>query len=185
MAAAELTLRSGVRRRPISSVIGRTYLALWGVTLTGAALTELLARAPVRAAMRLALSASRNPAPSVGHVLALAAHNLPICAWPLLFGALRLGEGSPWRRAADVLVIGCALANVAPVAAALGGYGMALVAFLAQLPLEWAALAVGYGTWVAERDRSLSARERLGLALAIVGLVLSAAVLETYAVPHR
>jgi len=185
MAATELTQRSRVRPRRMPSVIGRVFLGLWGVTFAGAVLVGLLAREQVREEMRLALSAAANPSPSIGHVLALAAHNLPICAWPLLLGALRLPEGSRWRRVADVLVIGCALANVVPVAAALGGYGLALLAFVPQLPLEWAALAVGYGSWACERKQPLAGRERLALALVLTVLLLAAAVLETYAVPHR
>jgi len=172
------------RRAPVWRRVGGVFLALWAVTFAGAGLAGLLGPRLVRAWLRLVLSASANPRPCVGHILGLAAHNLPICVWPLLLGALRLSDGSPWRRAADVLVIGCALANVAPVAAALGGYGRGLLPFIPQLPLEWAALAVGYGSWAAERDRSLTARDRLALLVVLTALVLAAAALETYAVPH-
>jgi hypothetical protein len=185
MAATELSAAGAGPKRPVASHVLRVYLALLGLTLTGAALTALAARDPVRHAMRLALSATANARPSPRHVLGLAAHNLPICAWPLLLGSLQLPERSRWRAAADVLVIGCALANVLPVAAALGAYGRPLVAFVVQLPLEWAALAVGYGSWAAERDARLSGRERLLLLGALIALALAAAALETYAVPHR
>jgi hypothetical protein len=148
-------------------------------------LSALLAGAPVRNLMRLALSASANPPPSLARVFTLAAHNLPICAWPLLLGSLRLPRGSPFRRVADIVVVACALANVLPVAAALGGYGWALLPYVPQLPLEWAALAVGYGSWVHERRYGLGAAERLRLLGVLSVLLLAAAALETCVVPHR
>jgi hypothetical protein len=169
----------------LTRILLGVYLALWAITIAGAALTALLASGPARALMRLALSPADNPPPSLGHVLALAAHNLPICAWPLLLGFLRLPERSAARRAADVLLLASALANIAPVAVALGSYGWALAPYIPQLPLEWAALAVGYGSWVAERERALTGRGRLWLASMIGALLLTAAALETCAVPHR
>jgi len=174
--------RRGAR---VCGAVLRAYLGLWGLTLGGAALSALLAGGVVRAAMGLAVRASANRPPSLGDVLALAAHNVPVCAWPLLLGSLRLTAGSGWRRAADILLATCALANVLPVAAALGGYGWALVAYVPHLPLEWAALAVGYGSWIAERDHPLAGHERLGLLGVLCALLIGAAVLETCAVPHR
>lgn len=173
------------RERSLLCTLAGVYLRIWVLTLAGAALTALLARRQVRGALRLALSAAANPAPSVAHALALGAHNLPICGWPLLLGSLRLAPTPGWRRAGDVLVLACALANVLPVAAALGGCGTALAPYVPQLPLEWGALAVGYGSWVLERDGPLSGRERLALGVVLASLLLAAAALETYAVPHR
>jgi hypothetical protein len=135
--------------------------------------------------MRLALSASATPPPSLLHVLALSAHNLPICAWPLLLGSLRVRLESLGRRLADIVVWASVLANVLPVAAALGGYGGALLPYVPQLPLEWAALAIGCGAWVLEREEGLAGSERLKLLAVICVLLLAAAALETYAVPHR
>jgi hypothetical protein len=160
-------------------------VALWAITLGAAALTAVLAEAQARGVMGLELNASRNPAPAIGGVLALAAHNLPICAWPLLLGSLALERGSRWRHVADVVVAACALANVLPVAAALGGYGWALFPYMPQLPLEWAALAVGYGSWTLEREYPLGRTERLRLLGVLSVLLLVAAALETCGVPHR
>ncbi len=161
------------------------YLTLWAITLGGAALTAVLAGGLARSVMGLALNPAHNPAPSLASVVSLATHNLPICAWPLLLGSLRVEAGSGSRRAADALVTACALANVLPVAAALGGYGWALLPYVPQLPFEWAALAVGYGSWFLERRHGLSARERLRLLGVLSGLLLAAAGLETGAAPHR
>jgi hypothetical protein len=135
--------------------------------------------------MRLALSATANAPPSLGHVLGLAAHNLPICAWPLLLGPLRLRRGSAWRSVADVAVAASALANVLLVAAALGGYGPALLPYVPQLPFEWAALAVGYGSWTVERRQPLANSERLRLLGVLSLALLAAGALEIYGVPHR
>lgn len=160
-------------------------MTLWAITLTAASLTAVLVAKRVRGLMDLALTATRNPPPSAEHVFALAAHNLPICAWPLLLGSLRIGDESPWRRVTDIGVAVCALVNVMPAAAALGGYGWALVPYVPQLPVEWAALAVGCGSWILERRRSLSRSERLKLLGVLTLLLLAAAALETCAVPHR
>jgi hypothetical protein len=115
----------------------------------------------------------------------LAAHNIPIAAWPLLLGLLvGLSDGRA-RRAADVVVLACVLVNTVPVGAALGAYGAQLIPFIPQLPVEWAGLAVGYGSWLIQRRRALSVQERLTW-LALLSLVLLvAAGLEIYAVPHR
>jgi hypothetical protein len=169
----------------LRTVVVHAYLAVWAITLAVAALTALVAGESVRSTLGLALGATVDPPASPARVCLLAIHNLPICAWPLLLGSLRLRPGSRWRRLADIVVAACALANVLPVAAALGGYGWALVPYVPQLPLEWAALAVGFGSWVAERRQGLAGRERLALLAAIAALALAAALLETYAVPHR
>jgi hypothetical protein len=186
MAAAELTGASGhpCHGRLPRAVLG-VYLALWAITITGAALTSTAARGQVREVMRLGLAASANPPPSLAHVLELVVHNLPICGWPLLLASLRLRDGSPWRTVADVVVAASVLVNALPVAAALGAYGWALVPYVPQLPLEWAALAVGYGCWIVEREQGRPVSKRLKLLGVLSVVLLAAGALETYAVPHR
>ena len=76
-------------------------------------------------------------------------------------------------------------ANVLPVGAALGAYGPPLLAFIPQVPFEWAALALGASAWLMQRREPLAVREGLALFAVIGGLLLCAAVLETVAVPHR
>ena len=85
----------------------------------------------------------------------LAAHNIPIVAWPLLLGVLgahrhRLARQSPTASA------GVLIANTLPVGAALGAYGAALLPYLPQLPLEWAGLALGASAWLVQRRRALT-----------------------------
>jgi hypothetical protein len=119
------------------------------------------------------------------HGIALLAHNLPIAAWPLLLGRMRARARPATRALADAMIVLCALANALPVGIALGGYGSALLAYLPHLPLEWAALALGYASWLAEREDPLGRGERSAL-LALIGCLLgAAAALETLAIPHR
>jgi hypothetical protein len=75
--------------------------------------------------------------------------------------------------------------NILPVGAAFGAYGVSLLAYVPQLPLEWTALALGAGSWLVQRQRPLSIPEGLACGLMIAVLLVGAAVLETVAVPHR
>ena len=115
--------------------------------------------APRRSWRSSARSAERPPAHSdcalaptrrrmSGMSSALAAHNLPIAAWPLLLGVLgahrhRLGPACHRRRSAGVHH-----RDTLPVGAALGAYGAALLPYLPHLPLEWAGLALGASAWL-------------------------------------
>jgi hypothetical protein len=187
MAAAELTSAANARRggRRLACAALLSSLTLWSITLSGAGLVRLTAQAPARRLMHLQLRPASNPTPSLAHVFSIAAHNLPICAWPLLIGSLGLRGRSSWRRALDVTVAACALANVLPVAVAIGGYGRALLPYVPQVPLEWAALALGYASWTVQRRNPLTCTQRLVLAAVISLLLLGAGALETYGVPHR
>jgi len=183
MASAELS-RAAPPTRWAAAFLA-TYAALWGCTLTAAALVAVGAgAAKVRSILALTLTPARNPPPTLAQILTLVAHNLPIAAWPLLLGVGGTASSPLARRAADSLVVGCALANSLPVGAALGAYGTRLLPYIPQLPLEWAALAGGYCSWIRQRREPLNARQRLTwLALTAV-LVIGAAVTESAAVPH-
>jgi hypothetical protein len=117
--------------------------------------------------------------------LSLAVHNLPIAAWPLLLGVVGAHHSHIGRGVADSLLAGCLAVNVLPVGAALGAYGPALLPYIPQLPLEWAALAAGASAWLLQRHRTLTVREGLALLALTSCMLLPAAVLETYAVPHE
>ena len=184
------TRRAGRRRDRygISEESLRAYGALWGCTLTTAGAVALVGR-PLSSATRkvlgLTLRASENPPPYLSHVLALAAHNIPIAAWPLLLGVAGVSRQRLAVRAADILVGASMLANTVPVGAALGAYGGTVIAYVPQLPLEWAGLAIGYGSWLVQRRRPMESRERLARLALIAATLLIAAMLETAAVPHR
>lgn len=194
MAASKLTgfssWRAGVRRLPARLPVAwlQAYCGLWTATLAAAILVAIAGRPAIsitRRALGLRLTAQRNPPPHLGHILALAAHNIPIAAWPLLLGLTGADRGRLTRHLADCAVPACILANSLPVGAALAAYGTALIAYLPQLPLEWAGLALGYGSWLVQRQRPLTPREKLIWLAMITAVLLLAATLETTAVPHR
>jgi hypothetical protein len=164
------------------------YIATWIATLTPAVLIALAGRALtllVRRLLGLALLAHRNPPPRIGHVLALAAHNIPIAAWPLLLGLMGAHRHRLTMHVADGVLVACMILNTLPVGAALGAYGATLLPYVPQLPLEWAGLALGASAWLVQRHRALTVTERLWLLALSSGVLLCAAVLETVAVPHR
>jgi len=194
MAAAKLTeiatQRSGARAS--LREIGRSWLCayagVWTTTLAAVAIVAIVGR-PLSTASRqllgLALRPAHNPPPHLSHVLALAAHNIPIVAWPLLLGLAGAERRRLGRHLADGLVLTCALVNTVPVGAAVAVYGTTLLAYLPQLPLEWSGLALGYGSWLIQRRRPVTRRERLGWLALIIAAILVAATVETVAVPHR
>ena len=164
------------------------YTTVWVATLAEAALVAAAGQPAIsltRCALRLGLTGQRNPPPHLGHIVALAAHNIPIGAWPLLLGLMGADRGRLARHLGDSAVLASILANTLPVGAALAAYGTPLIAYLPQLPLEWAGLALGASSWLTQRRRALTARERLVWLALISGVLLCAAVLETAAVPHR
>ena len=163
------------------------YCGVWASTLA-AMLVVWFGGEPMRSltrhALGLRLLARRTPGTELGHILALAAHNIPIASWPLLLGAAGADRHRLTRRLSDCAVVMCVLANTAPVGAALAAYGTALIAFVPQLPMEWAGIALGAGAWVVQRRRTIGARERLLWFGAITAVLLCAAILETTVAPH-
>jgi hypothetical protein len=190
MATAELTRTAGARRLPdgLRRAWLSAYAAIWMATLGAAALIAVAgtrASVPVHQLLGLRLQASRNPPPHIGHVLALATHNLRIAAWPLLLGVIGAHRNRLARQIADTVLLACITVNTLPVGAALGAYGAPLLAYIPQLPLEWAGLALGASAWLLQRRRALSVGEGLALFALIAAALLCAATVECVAVPHR
>jgi len=188
MAATELSVTSSAHPASPLRAWLYAYAAVWSATLTAAAVV-LLVGAPLSATTRgllaLSLHPGSTPTPTLRHMGALAAHNIPTAAWPLLLpivGAARRG----WSRiTADTLLAACLIANTMPVGAAIAAYGSALAPYIPQLPLEWAGLALGAAAWLLERHQALSIHGRLRCLALIVVVLTSAAALETFAVPHE
>ncbi|HYM55447.1 MAG TPA: hypothetical protein VES97_08800 [Solirubrobacteraceae bacterium] len=188
MATAELTRADRRWRLPLGlrSAWLRVYIAIWTATLGSAALVALCgaaAKAPVRGLLRLRLKP--NAAPELGHVVALASHNIPIAAWPLLLGVIGAHHRRLGRKVADVVLLTCILVNTLPVGAALGAYGTPLLSYIPHLPVEWGGLALGASAWLLQRRRALGVPEGLALLVLTTCVLLGAAVVETVAVPHR
>ena len=159
---------------------------IWATTLAPAAVVAVAGRpltVPVRRLLGLTLSAHRTPAPQLAHALALACHNIPIASWPLLLGALGADRHRAGRCLADGMLTMSTVVNALPVGAALGAYGTAVLPYLPQLPLEWGALALGASGWLVQRREPLASGEVVGLFGLIAGLLIYAAVTETFAVP--
>lgn len=163
----------------------RVYVSLWVVTLlAGAAVASFGLGGLARHWLGLRLDPAVTAPPSLPAVGSLAAHNLPVCGWPLLLGAA--GAGRSRRRClfAHGLVAAALALNVSLTGVAFGAYGTRLLAYVPQVPLEWLALAAGAAGWLsvnAGADRRIQA---LAAALTTAA-VLAAAVVETYAVPHE
>jgi hypothetical protein len=182
-AAASYRLRARLRR-----AWPRAYAAVWLSTLAFALLVASGGGA-TQASLRKFIGARLDPAvnapPELDRVLTLAGHNLPIMAWPILLGVVGAHRSAGGRLAADGLVAAAVIANTAPVGGALVAYGPALLPYLPQLPIEWAALALGSGAWMMQRRRPLARSEGFALFALTAAVTLCAAVVETLAVPHR
>jgi len=164
------------------------YAAVWIATLAPAATVALVGQPlvlPARHLLALALSARRNPPPQVGHVIELAAHNIPIASWPLLLGVLGAHRNRLATHVADGVLLACIIVNTLPVGVALGAYGGAVLPYLPHLPMEWGGLALGASAWLARRRQALTVSEGIGMFALIACVLLCAAALETVAVPHR
>jgi len=160
----------------------RCYLVTWLPTLASAyAVVAINAKTAVT---RARLDPAATPPPGVDHALALLAHNLPIAAWPILLGATGAHRNSASRRAADVLVLTTLVANTAPVGAALGAYGLHLLPYLPHVPMEWAGLALGASAWAIQRRRAMTVLEGVAISACVAALLLVAAAVETWCVPH-
>jgi hypothetical protein len=83
------------------------------------------------------------------------------------------------------VVVGASLAvNVALGGLALGAYGLALLRYLPQWPLEWGGLALALAGWRRARRGRGDPCELALLAIGAAMLLCLAALLETYAVPQ-
>jgi hypothetical protein len=161
------------------------YAGVWAATGLAAAAVHVggsPAAVAVRGVLGLKLDGGVCVHP-LANIAVLVAHNLPIASWPLLLGIAGAGRSRGGLRVGDGLVVTSAAANTLPVGAALGAYGSGLLAYVPQLPVEWAAVALGIAAWITQRQRALPRRERLLWLAAITACVLAAAVLETIAVP--
>jgi uncharacterized membrane protein len=135
--------------------------------------------------LQLKLSARTNPPPSVGRALELAAHNVSVAAWPLLLGVAGAHRHHLTRTLGDWALLASIALNTLLVGAAVGAYGLRLAPYVPQLPVEWAAVALGAASWLAHRHTPPSIPDGL-LRLAVIAvLLLISAALETWAVPHR
>jgi hypothetical protein len=185
-------LSASLRRAPLRCGLAagardawiRTYTWVWLQTAVFAAGGSALGD-PTRHSLNLTLSARTNPPPSVGRALELVAHNLPVAAWPLLLGVAGAHRHRLTRTLGDCALLASITLNTLLVGVAIGAYGPRLAPYVPQLPVEWAALALGAASWLAHRHSPPTVPGGLRrLALIALLLVISAA-LETVVAPHR
>lgn len=186
MGAAELTRggSSDACVRGYTRTVLDIYVLLWAATVLVAVAVAALGAALIRHWLGLRLSPAATTAPSLLAVAGLAAHNLPVCGWPLLLTAAGADRGRRRRHFAHGMVVIAVAVNVSLVGAALGAYGTRLLPYVPQLPLEWLALAAGAAGWLCARTRAALRGVRVAVALTAAA-VLGAAAIETYAVPHN
>jgi hypothetical protein len=169
------------RRAGLTTTMLESYCLLWLGTLLAAILAIPIA-GQLRSvfAFRFALA----PAGTASMAALIAANNIREAAIPLLFAALTVGRRRWPLVVGDVVVAASLAANVAVGGLALGAYGLGLLRYLPQWPLEWGGLALALAGW---RRARRGQRDPCGLALLALGaatLLCLAALLETYAVPQ-
>ena len=158
--------------------------------------------AAVIAAVTLSAAIAATAAPQLGpatephptlhgtpdEVVSIAMQNLRTLIAPLLLIAGRWHTGRLTRHVGDLIVATLVIANATIVGLALGRYPTQLPAYLPHLPLEDAALAITAGTWLAHRTKQPTGAGAPSLsrtALLTLSVTIAAAIVETYAVPHK
>lgn len=122
---------------------------------------------------------------SLGDAASILQNNIRVLAAPFLAVAFGMPTSRLGRRAGDLTVGALTAASTIPVGVELGRWPGRLLPYLPQLPLEWAALALAVHAWVIARHDHLTIRQLAPLAVVVLGLLICAASLETWATPHR
>lgn len=197
MAATELTQRAvnALDVRRISSVDAPSALRAWRATYAFLLLVMFAtyitvdaipgAGTAAREILRLKLTAANNPPPNVALALSIAANNALHSVWPLTLELID-AQARRWTRAlADALVTSNLIVPGVLVGAALAAHGPRTLPYLPHVPVELAGITAGAAGWAVERDGRLSGRERaIGIGVS-VAVLLFAASIEAYLVPHR
>lgn len=181
-AGSSRTRRVRARGRATASTHGRRVLALWMLTGALTALGGLLGLVAPR------IAPGGVPQPTLNGTITEAAsifvHNLRVLAGPLILAAARWGHGRTTRAIGDVVVGATVLVSPLLVGATLARHGRSLLAYLPHVPVEWAALSVAAGAWIAARPERLSTRTLAAYVTTTVALAALAAVIETLSIPH-
>jgi hypothetical protein len=181
--AASLDATPGVQarsalRRTIHAAI-YVYAGLW--LLTGLALLASVLAPSFGPSSAPHAALEPTPAAVAGVLL----NNAHAVAPAFLLALLGLGNGRISRGVGDVIVTApLALLNIS-VGSALGRWGHRLLAYIPQLPVEYAAAAVAASVWITRRrsprPRARSLAADAGVVLALLAI---AAVLEVLTTPH-
>ncbi len=185
MAATELTRPVTGRRLsrrawpscPVRGGLISALVAVWLLTAAGAALGVL---AP-------SLRPGGHPHPtlhgSVGDAVAIFATNLRLLSVPFALVLLGFHSSRRTRVFADPILGALLTLNTVRVGLALGHFGIRLIPYVPQLPLEWLALALSANAWIAaRRDAPHSWLRARALETALTAA--AAATVETLLTPH-
>ena len=193
MGGPELTARRALRAEPgrrcgLGEELAVAYGAGWTLLLAVAGVCAAVPAARWLAHHELALALHVRigpaPAPTLQRSLWILIDNIRATGWPLL-AALGAQHPSWLRRVTHGAVLASFAANLLPVAAALGVYRNQLVPYLPHLPLELYAITTGPAAWLLSTRRQITHRQLAQVALSMLAALTVAAVLETWAVPHR
>ena len=172
------TVLRGLSGRPAVCVAGAIATVTLLAALAGALVPEL--------------GPATTPHPTLhgtpAEAVSIASHNARTLVAPLMLCAGRWHTGRLTRHVGDLVVAALVTANAAMIGVALGRYPTQLPAYLPHLPLEDAALAIAAGAWLARRRRSPTGRatpELARTAVLVLVVTIAAAIVETYAVPHK
>jgi hypothetical protein len=186
MAAAELThpkighsrapARVTRRWRPARELVA-SYAVVWLLTAGGCLVGLLVPR----------LAPGGGPHPtlhgSVSDVVSILATNLRLFSIPFALAVLGFQGSRRARAFGDVLVGTVVTLNALRVGVALGRYGTELIPYIPQLPIEWLALALSTGAWIAARhDAELQTLRTRALQTLLVAA--AAAAIEALLTPH-
>jgi hypothetical protein len=122
---------------------------------------------------------------SVGDATGILQNNARVLAAPFLLVLLDFPQSRLGRHTGDLIVTALTAASTIPVGLELGRWQGRLLRYVPQLPLEWAALALAVNAWVIARSGHLTIRQLAPLAAVVLGLLICAASLETWATPQR
>ncbi|MDW5595924.1 hypothetical protein VSS74_16365 [Conexibacter stalactiti] len=162
------------------------YAALWLCTLTSAVVFAMLTPFNLLADLWIGTRLTLYPhtVPSTELVVSTAAHNVRVAIWPLVAIAFGAARDKELRALGSTLIAVFLFMNATIVGAAIGIGRSALVPFLPHLPLEWAALALVATAWTLACQREPARGRLLAVTAGFLALIVAAAVLEVYAVPH-
>lgn len=128
---------------------------------------------------------------SASEAVSMLATNLRILLAPFLLALIGADRGRLGRLGGDVLIAGLVLENTLRVGIALGRFGVSLLAYVPQLPLEWLALTISTSAWISVRqtpNANLRQRKRRTelcvLLVAMLACAAAAAACETLLTPH-
>ena len=170
-------LQRAVARRPVLLVAAVVAAVTAFGALIGALVPEL---APAR-------TPHRTLHGTLGEAAVIALQNASTLIVPLALCAGRWNTHPLTRRLGDLIVTAIVVINALLIGVALGRYPTQLPAYLPHLPLEDAALSTAAAAWLTHRRGELDGARRSVARYAAItaALTVFAALVETYAVPHK